>query len=123
MGRTPVRRLKLLLPAIALVTAFAMAPTANSAVVVKGVSGSGGFHWMPKAVNISHGTKVTWKAVTSSHTVTAYRGHWSKNTTINQGQSTSFTFNRPGTYSFRCLFHSHLVNGVCTGMCGKVVVS
>ena len=118
-----MRRLKLLIPAIALVTVFAMAPTANSAVVVKGVSGASGFHWMPKTVNISHGTKVTWKAVTSSHTVTAYKGAWSKNTTINQGQSTSFTFNNPGVYKFRCRFHSSLVNGVCSGMCGKVVVS
>ncbi len=117
-----MRRLKLLIPAIALVTMFAMAPSANSAVVVKGVSG-GGFHWMPKTVNISHGTKVTWKAVAGSHTVTAYRGAWNKNTTINQGQSTSFTFHNAGTYRFRCVFHSSLVNGVCSGMCGKVVVS
>jgi plastocyanin len=117
-----MRRLKLLLPAIALVTLFAMAPVANSAVVVKGVSTSVGFRWKPKAVTIAKGTKVTWKAVTSSHTVTAYRGTWSKNTTINQGQSTSFTFNNAGTYKFRCLFHSSLNNGVCTGMCGKVVV-
>jgi plastocyanin len=119
-----VRRLKLLVPAIALATMFAMAaPAANSAVVVKGVSGSGGFHWSPKTTNIAHGTKVTWKAITSNHTVTAYKGSWSKNTRINQGQSTSFTFNNSGVYKFRCTFHSTLSNGVCSGMCGKVVVS
>ena len=116
-------RLKLLIPAMALVTMFAMAPAANSAVVVKGVSTSAGFRWKPKITDIAHGTKVTWKAVTGTHTVTAYKGAWSKNTTINAGQSTSFTFNSPGTYKFRCLFHSTLVNGVCSGMCGKVVVS
>jgi len=117
-----MRRLKLLIPAIALVAVFAMAPAANSAVVVKGVSGPAGFHWKPKTTNVTRGTRVTWKAVAGTHTVTAYRGSWNKNTTINQGQSTSFTFNSAGTYSFRCLFHSSLVNGVCTGMCGKVVV-
>jgi len=116
-------RLKLLIPVIALVGMFAMAPTANSAVVIKGVSTTSGFQWHPKTVNITHGTKVTWKAVAGTHTVTAYRGAWNKNTTINQGQSTSFTFNSAGTYKFRCLFHSTLVNGVCSGMCGKVVVS
>jgi plastocyanin len=119
-----VRRLKLLVPAIVLVSMFAMAaPAANSAVVVKGVSTSSGFRWKPKTTNIVHGTKVTWKAITSSHTVTAYKGSWSKNTTINQGQSTSFTFNSAGVYKFRCRFHSTLSNGVCSGMCGKVVVS
>ena len=119
-----MRRLKLLVPAIALVTMFAMAaPAANSAVVVKGVSGSWGFQWSPKTTNIAHGTKVTWKAITGNHTVTAYRGSWSKNTRINQGQSTSFTFNSSGVYKFRCRFHSTLSNGVCSGMCGKVVVS
>ena len=59
-----MRRLKVLIPAIALVTVFAMAPTANSAVVVKGVWGASGFHWMPKTNDLAPGTKVTWKAVT-----------------------------------------------------------
>ena len=118
-----MRRLKLLVPAIALVAVFAFAPTANSAVVVKGVSGAAGFHWSPKITNISHGTKVTWKAISGNHTVTAYKGHWSKNTRVNQGQSTSFTFSNAGVYKFRCTFHSTLSNGVCSGMCGKVVVS
>src|SRR5262245_16862792 len=74
-GGGPVKRLKLLLPAIALVSVFAMAPAANSAVVVKG----SGTHWRPKVTSIHAGTKVTWKAVSGSHTVTAYKGHWSKN--------------------------------------------
>ena len=114
-----MRRLKLLVPAIALVTMFAMAPAANSAAVVKG----SGTHWRPRVTSISHGTRVTWKAVSGSHTVTAYKGHWSKNTHINQGQSTSFTFSNAGVYKFRCTIHSTLSNGVCSGMCGKVVVS
>lgn len=117
-----MKRLRLLIPAIALVTIFAVATAANSAVVVKAVSTSSGFQWKPKITNISAGTKVTWKAVTGTHTVTAYKGSWSKNTTINQGQSTSFTFNSSGVYKFRCTIHSHITNGKCVGMCGKVVV-
>jgi plastocyanin len=117
-----MRRLKLLIPAIALVTMFAMAPAANSAVVIKGVSTSSGFRWKPKITDVGHGTKVVWKAVVGTHTVTAYSKNWSKNVTISSGQTTSHTFKSAGTYRFRCLFHSTLSNGVCTGMCGKVVV-
>jgi plastocyanin len=116
-----MKRLKLLVPAIALVTVFALAPIANSAVVIKGVSTNGN-HWKPKTTSINNGTKVTWKAVSGSHTVTSYKGNWNKNVTLSQGQSTSFTFNNTGTYKFRCKFHSTLNNGVCSGMCGKVVV-
>jgi len=113
-----VKRLKLLLPAIALVTVFAMAPAANSAVVVKG----SGARWRPKVTTINAGVKVTWKAVSGSHTVTAYKGAWSKNTSIAQGSSTSFTFNNSGTYKFYCRIHGSVTNGVCSGMCGKIVV-
>jgi plastocyanin len=113
-----VKRLKLLLPAIALVTVFAMAPAANSAVVVKG-SGSS---WRPRTTTINKGVKVVWKAVSGSHTVTAYKGAWSKNTSIPQGSSTSFTFKNAGTYKFYCKIHGSVTNGVCSGMCGKIVV-
>jgi len=117
-----VKRLKLLIPAIALVTLFAVSPVANSAVVVKGVSTSSGFRWRPKTTDVAKGTKVVWKAVSGNHTVTAYKGSWSKNTRINQGEQTSFTFKNTGVFKFRCTFHSTLTNGVCSGMCGKVVV-
>jgi plastocyanin len=108
----------LLLPAIALVAVFATAPAANSAVVVKG----SGTSWRPKVTTINTGVKVVWKAVSGSHTVTAYKGAWSKNTSIPQGTKTSFTFNKAGTYKFYCKIHGSVTNGVCSGMCGKIVV-
>jgi plastocyanin len=116
-----LRRLTILVAAITLVAAFAVQP-AGAAVVIKGVSTTSGFRWRPHAVSVAVGTKVVWKAVTGSHTVTAYKGKWKKNTTLAQGSTTSFTFNTAGVYKFRCTFHSTLVNGVCSGMCGKVVV-
>ena len=119
-GKTVRRSLKWV-PAVALVSALAMIPAASGATLIRGVSDSGG-RWRPKVTSISSGTKVTWKAASGSHTVTAYKGNWSKNTTINQGQTTSFTFNNNGVYKFRCRFHSTLSNGTCSGMCGKVVV-
>ena len=110
-------------PALALVSALAMIPAASGAVLVRGVSTSNGFRWKPKVTDISSGTRVKWKAVTGSHTVTAYKGSWNKNTTLSAGETTGFTFNNTGVYKYRCTFHSTLSNGVCSGMCGKVVVS
>jgi hypothetical protein len=106
------RRLLALALTATLLGAIAVQP-AQAAVVIKGVSTTSGFKWQPRAV---------WKSVTGTHTVTSWKGAWSKNTTIGQGAQTSFTFQKTGVFKFRCLFHSSLVNGVCSGMCGKVVV-
>jgi plastocyanin len=115
------RRLTIVAVALVLVAAFTV-QTASASVLIKGVDTTSGFRWKPHAVSVAVGTKVVWKAVTGSHTVTAYKGKWSKNVTLAQGASTSFTFKSAGVYKFRCTFHSTLVNGVCSGMCGKVVV-
>jgi plastocyanin len=77
----------------------------------------------PKSVSVAKGTKVVWKSVCKSHTVTAYSSNWSKNVTLAQGQTTSRTFKSKGVYKYRCRFHSTLSGGVCSGMCGKVIVS
>jgi plastocyanin len=115
------RRLIALTMAAALVGGIAAEP-AQAAVVVKGVQTTNGFRWKPRAVSIAKGTKVVWRAVDGTHTVTAWKGAWSKNTTIAQGSSTSFTFMKRGVFKFRCRFHSSVANGVCSGMCGKVTV-
>jgi plastocyanin len=115
------RRLLALALTATLLGAIAAQP-AQAAVVIKGVSTTSGFKWQPRAVSVAKGTKVVWKSVTGTHTVTSWKGAWSKNTTIGQGAQTSFTFQKTGVFKFRCLFHSSLVNGVCSGMCGKVVV-
>ena len=115
------QRLMIVAVVALLMAAFTVQP-AGAAVVIKGVHTTTGYRWRPRAVSVAVGTKVVWKAVTGSHTVTAYKGNWKKNTTIAQGTSTSFVFKTAGVYKFRCTFHSTLVNGVCSGMCGKVVV-
>ena len=111
-----------------LMAATAALQPAVSAVVVKGVSCStcpSGSKWSPKSTSIVHGTKVVWKAINTSHTVTSIGTKWSKNVTINVGQTTGFTFNKVGTFRFRCRFHStyNATTKKCTGMCGKVIVS
>jgi plastocyanin len=117
-----MRRTLKWVPAAALVTTLAMIPAASGANLIRGVSTSNGFRWRPKITSVANGAKVSWKAVNGTHTVTAYKGNWNKNTTISQGQTTSFTFNNNGVFKFRCTLHSTLSNGVCSGMCGKVVV-
>jgi plastocyanin len=102
--------------------AVSMTQSAGAAVQIKGVHTAAGYRWQPKAVTVAVGTKVVWTAVMGSHTVTAYKGKWTKSTTLPQGSTTSFTFKSAGVYKFRCRFHSTLVNGVCSGMCGRVVV-
>jgi plastocyanin len=88
------------------------------------VHATSGHNWNPATSRVSRGTKVVWKNPTNTtHTVTAYGGGWSKNTTLHSGDHTSFTFNSSGTFKFRCTIHSTLSNGNCSGMCGKVVVS
>jgi plastocyanin len=114
-----VKQLRLLLPAIALVTVLASIPSASGATLIRGVSTN---RWRPKVTDVAPGTRVTWKAVSGTHTVTAYKGNWSKDTTLSPGETTRFTFNNTGVYKFRCRFHSSLSNGVCSGMCGRVVV-
>ena len=78
--------------------------------------------YSPGTVSVAKGTKVVWKSVCMSHTVTSYTKNWSKNVVLAQGQTTSRTFKVKGVYKYRCRFHSKLSNGVCTGMCGKVRV-
>ena len=79
--------------------------------------------YTPKNVTITHGSKVIWKGGCRSHTVTSSSSNWSKNTTIQNGQSTSRTFSSKGTYKFRCRFHSSVSGGQCSGMCGSVKVT
>jgi len=115
------RRLTMIAVVVALVAVFAI-PPAGATVLIKGVHTTAGYRWKPHAVTVAVGTKVAWTAVTGSHTVTSYKGKWKKSATLAQGTTTSFTFAAAGVYKFRCRFHSTLVNGVCSGMCGKVVV-
>src|SRR6476619_7870747 len=92
------------------------AQPADAAVAIKGVSTLSGFRWKPHAVSVAKGTKVVWRAVTGTHTVTAWQGAWRKSTTIAQGTSTAFIFRRVGVCRFRCLFHPALANEGCRGV-------
>jgi plastocyanin len=114
--------------AVALLLGALVVQPATSAVVIRSATCSTcikGYKWNPASTSVVHGTKVTWKAVSGSHTVTSISKNWSKSVKLNSGQTTSFTFQTAGTYRFRCTFHSNYnaTTKKCTGMCGKVVVS
>jgi len=91
--------------------------------VTKTVKGIGAGHWSPTVTRVSSGGTIVWKAISNSHTVTAYGGNWRFNHSLPFGANVTHRFAQPGTYLFRCRFHSSLVNGHCEGMCGKVVVT
>jgi plastocyanin len=79
-------------------------------------------HWSPTTVRISTGDTIKWKAISGTHTVTAFGGNWRFNHDLATGQVEDRTFRHAGTFRFRCTIHSTLTNGRCSGMCGKVVV-
>ena len=114
------RSLAVLVASLAL--AGLIAPAVQSATLVRATFGGGDPAFRPKRVEINRGTRVVWKSVSGTHTVTSYGGGWSKNTTISSGERTGFTFNNNGTYRYRCTLHSDLSAGNCSGMCGRVVV-
>ncbi len=78
--------------------------------------------WSPTTVRIAPSDVIKWRAVSGSHTVSAYGGNWAFNRQLSTGDVERRTFRRAGTFRFRCQFHSTLSGGRCTGMCGKVVV-
>ena len=69
----------------------------------------------PASLTVSPGATVTWtNNGKHPHTVTSDTGLWDSGT-LKSGQSFSFTFQSPGTYTYNCVFHG--------GMVGTVAVS
>ena len=107
--------------ALALVSGLVLsfAGTAQAREVVRATDNQ----FRPARVSVSVGEKVLWRNTgNNAHTVTAYGGNWSKNSTIFSGERTSRTFAETGVYKYRCTFHSSLDGGQCNGMCGRVTV-
>jgi plastocyanin len=102
-------------------TSLALVLPAQASTTIRG---SCSFTWSPKTVTVGTGARVTWKSASCGpHTVTAWSSNWSKDTTLQTGQTTSRTFAKKGTFKYRCRFHSSLSGAVCSGMCGTVKVT
>jgi plastocyanin len=83
----------------------AMAQDAN-AVVMKN------FDFAPMAITIKAGTSVTWKNLDGEpHTVTSLDGLF-RSGALDQNDSFTFKFDKPGTYKYLCSIHPKMMASV-----------
>jgi plastocyanin len=92
-------------------------------VGVRAISSGGSFVWSPTARSIARGSTIRWRAVNGSHNVKSRGVNWNYFRSLPLGTSVARTFNRRGTFRYYCTIHGRIANGVCTGMCGRIVVS
>jgi len=70
------------------------------------------FAFAPEVSEVTSGTEVTWhNEDPAEHTVTAVDGDFESNN-LAQGESFSFTFDEPGTYTYRCVIHPEMEGAV-----------
>jgi len=63
------------------------------------------------------------RAVDGGHNIKSRSANWSYLRTLPAGTTRTRTFNRRGTFRYFCTIHGNVANGVCSGMCGRIVVS
>lgn len=112
------RRVAVALMSVLLTTALA---SVAEAAVIRGSTADGG-RWRPRSVTIDRGDRVVWRAVLGDHNVMSYRGNWDFNRDLPEGTRVSKRFRHRGTFRFYCSIHGNVLNGDCSGMCGRVVV-
>lgn len=118
------RRRGIVVLAICLATISGTRGIADAVTVgVRGVFNGTRYVWSPKVRDVARTTTVRWRAVDASHNVKSRGANWSYFKSIPSGTSVKRTFNRRGTFRFYCTIHGNVVNGVCSGMCGSIVVS
>lgn len=118
---------RILVSVVALVALMGISlPAPADTFRIKASGSPGSYRWGSGFKHITKGDKIVWKNPTgATHTVTAYAGSWSKNSTVPSGGSTSFKFTRKGSFLYRCVTagHSSLDGGECNGMCGEIHVT
>ena len=82
-----------------------------------------GVSFAPGAATVQRGETVKWLAVSGSHDVVAYGHNWSFSKQLPAGERVKRRFRVVGVYRFRCTYHSSLIGGVCSGMCGTITVT
>jgi plastocyanin len=119
------RRRTTSLSAIAVLSVTLVAPTPVAAATygVKARLTDAGYRWRPARLSVPVGSRVVWRMVDGSHVFRSRGANWSKRTgTLGPGSTTSFIFRRAGVYRYRCTIHSVMVDGKCSGMCGRIAV-
>jgi plastocyanin len=113
--------------AAVLAVGVALTPASITAapIVVKAKKVDGDWKWGPKTLHIVVPKRVKWKNPTNEpHTVRFYKGPMKGvRFLIATGESKTRKIKKSGTHKYRCDIpgHSKMVDGNCTGMCGKVV--
>ncbi len=103
--RTLLRVFVLAVCAMPVVTAVARAEDANQ-VTIKA------FTFEPKALKVTAGTTVTWTNLDPEpHTVIDKGGKF-RSAALDTKDTFTFTFNDPGTYTYFCSLHPHMVGTV-----------
>jgi LPXTG-motif cell wall-anchored protein len=70
------------------------------------------FSFDPGQISVAPGTKVTWvNEGQAPHTSTADDGSWDSGT-LQPGDDFSFTFDKPGTYTYHCSVHPQMTASV-----------
>lgn len=97
------------------------APTSPTATTAPAAQNAGGgtrelkivdFTFTPATITVSIGTTVKWiNQDSSEHTVTAVDGSFDSGQ-MAQGQSFSFTFNKAGTFNYKCGNHPSMLGKV-----------
>ncbi len=96
--------------------------TAGVATAITTISGSG-TSWSPTRVSVSAGSSVKWTATSGNHRIKSWGGNWTWSRSLDAGTSRRHDFPSSGTFKFVCTIHGSVAGGVCSGMCGKVVVT
>lgn len=105
---------------IAVVGVVATTPSPSGAGGAAAASGSAvtiqSFAFEPRTLEVTAGTEVTWtNRDSATHTVQGSEGLFEESADLGDGDSFSFTYAEPGSYSYFCGIHQY--------MRGEVVVS
>jgi plastocyanin len=119
------RRIGKPIAALALAAALVLGSSGSASAVTVRVRAvfNGRYVWSPTVRTIAPGSAIRWRAVNGSHNIRSRGANWSYFRTLPAGTTRTRTFNRRGTFRYYCTIHGDVVNGVCSGMCGRIVVS
>ena len=96
-----------------------VSPPAEAATHIQAI----GVAFSPRSVTVQRGDVVKWLGVSGFHDVVAYGHDWSFSEQLPAGGRVKLRFRVVGVYRFRCTYHSSLIGGVCSGMCGTITVT
>lgn len=94
-------------------------PPARAATVIQAID----VRFSPRSLTVQRNDMVKWIGVSGFHDVVAYGHDWSFSKQLPAGGRVKLRFRVVGVYRFRCTYHSSLIGGVCSGMCGTITVA